>query len=110
MAGRYRGAIHHRWIFTVQEGTLLAVPKLPYLEQDDSFQELEALGLNQSLVDLMLLWQDTLPMRILNDGFMGPSGDAVVRMVRDALSPAQPDDVDAAVTSRLVLAARGSKA
>ncbi|CAE8635466.1 unnamed protein product [Polarella glacialis] len=29
---RMRGAIHHRWIFTVRKGVLLAIPKLPIVE------------------------------------------------------------------------------
>ena len=43
---KHRGAMHHRWIFTVQENDLLAIPKLPYLEHDESFKEVEEVVAN----------------------------------------------------------------
>ena len=49
---KHRGAMHHRWIFTVQENELLAIPKLPYLEHDESFKEVEEVVLN----DPWLIW------------------------------------------------------
>eukprot|EP00933_Yihiella_yeosuensis_P081211 TRINITY_DN94779_c0_g1_i1.p1 TRINITY_DN94779_c0_g1~~TRINITY_DN94779_c0_g1_i1.p1 ORF type:complete len:338 (-),score=45.83 TRINITY_DN94779_c0_g1_i1:23-1036(-) len=91
-----RGAIHHRWVFTVEQGSLLAVPKLPVLDLDRTYDPLERLGQNQSTKDLHLLWRGNLPMKVLNKGFMGPSEAAVVQMLRRALGPSAFDDVDMA--------------
>lgn len=43
----HRGSIHHHWIFTVQKNELVAIPKLPYLEHDETFMDLEKLGLHE---------------------------------------------------------------
>lgn len=41
---------------------------------------------------MALLWRHELPIAVLNGGFMGPSDDAVIHMIREALRG--PDDVD----------------
>ncbi|CAE7257363.1 OS5_229L [Symbiodinium natans] len=93
---KYRGCIHHHWIYTVQNDTLLAVPKLPYLEEDAVMDGLELLGRNESLKEMALVWTGRLPMKLLNQGFMGPTVEGIVQMVRDAVGPASFDDVDRA--------------
>ncbi|CAK9095333.1 unnamed protein product [Durusdinium trenchii] len=85
LSRRYRGSLHHRWIFTVKDSELLAVPKLPYLEHDESFSGLEVHASNKSLVDMALLWRSKLPMRIINNGYLGPSIEFVIQMIRNAL-------------------------
>lgn len=42
--------------------------------------------------DMALLWSGTLPLRLLNNGWMGPSEDALVSMIRAAVLG--PDVVD----------------
>jgi len=41
---------------------------------------------------MALLWRNELPIAVLNGGFMGPSDEAVIHMIREALRG--PDDVD----------------
>ena len=48
----HRGSLHHRWIFTVQNNELLAIPKLPYLEHDENFMSLETIGMKEQLSQL----------------------------------------------------------
>lgn len=45
-----------------------------------------------SMSDMALLWRRTLPLRLLNNGWMGPSEDALVSMIRAAVLG--PDVVD----------------
>ena len=46
----HRGELHHRWIFTIEkmEKVMLAIPKLPYLENEEHFEEMEDLARNES--------------------------------------------------------------
>lgn len=48
LARGHRGSLHHHWIFTVQGMELLAIPKLPYLEHDETFMDLESLGMEET--------------------------------------------------------------
>ena len=48
LARGHRGSLHHHWIFTVQGKELLAIPKLPYLEHDETFMDLESLGMEET--------------------------------------------------------------
>ena len=57
-----------------------------------NFPRLKQLGAQETLRDMALLWQNELPLAVLNGGFMGPSDDAVIHMIREALRG--PDNVD----------------
>eukprot|EP00747_Dinoflagellata_sp_TGD_P179638 gnl/TRDRNA2_/TRDRNA2_30741_c0_seq1.p1 gnl/TRDRNA2_/TRDRNA2_30741_c0~~gnl/TRDRNA2_/TRDRNA2_30741_c0_seq1.p1 ORF type:complete len:350 (+),score=39.62 gnl/TRDRNA2_/TRDRNA2_30741_c0_seq1:49-1098(+) len=94
----YRGHIHHRWIFTVKDGTLVAIPKLPFLETESVFDRVASrhCSLNAtcrpSAIDLGIEWEDDIPFRLLNRGFMGPTPVALMQMFVQAL--VEEDDVD----------------
>ena len=51
--------------------------------------------------DMALLWRGTLPLRLLNNGWMGPSEDALVSMIRAAVLG--PDLVDVLAMKRGVV-------
>eukprot|EP00434_Breviolum_minutum_P013556 symbB.v1.2.011946.t1/scaffold813.1/size160256/2 len=94
----HRGELHHRWIFTIEkmEKVMLAIPKLPYLENENSFKDMEDLARNDSVQDLALLWRGALPLQVVNGGWMGPNDAAVIVMLREALlGPDMVDDLAA---------------
>lgn len=93
VARPYRGSIHHRWIYTIRNGTLLAVPKLPVLDSDTIYDDVQRIG-DTSIEQLSFWWRDGVPFKLLNNGYLGPSIEDVVRMLRDAIGPSASDDVN----------------
>jgi len=66
-SGPFRGYIHHRWIFDIRKGQLIALPKINYIEDSafDCAMEYE---------ELIVEWKDNIGMSALNDGM--PYGTA----------------------------------
>jgi len=94
ISGKYRGSIHHRWIYTVKNGQLLATPKLPVLDSDDIYDQISRVG-DRSIAELNFFWHHDIPFQVLNGGYLGPTIEAVIDMMRAALGPNSNDDVDA---------------
>lgn len=97
--GPYRGSIHHRYIYTVRGGEMLAVPKLPFMDADVSYDSLSGIG-RKDLAELNFYWEAALPFRILNDGYVGPSVESVVEQWRAHLGPDAFDDVSEVLSLR----------
>lgn len=76
----WKGWMHHRWVFDVIDGTLVCVPKLPYMEYigTDYF-----IGKPE---EIRFYWKETLPVRILNDDFIGPDEASYIQLVEDFLN------------------------
>lgn len=81
---RFRGYMHHRWIFQVEDGEFIAYPKLPFLEADSFYDKIS--NLNLSVRDLSFIWRDNLELKIINNDFMGPSSIEIINMFRNGLS------------------------
>lgn len=72
----YRGFIHHLHIYEVINGVLRGYPKVNYIE-DPIFDSLGNQEVNLSRNELSFWWDDTLPFKMVNDGFLGPTTEAV---------------------------------
>lgn len=83
MQGKYRGYCHHRWIFTLIDGTLFALPKLNFVEHlqglEDVYDRVDEFD------ELGFFWSQTLPFELLNNDFLGPNPPTVFDMYRDLL-------------------------
>ena len=86
----YRGYIHHRWIFSIRDGSLLAFPKINYLEVDPWFDVVA--DFSEELMDLSFIWESEIPFSIVNGDFLGPDTPSVIGYYRNLLIN---DDVDA---------------
>lgn len=64
-SGNFRGFIHHRWIFDIRQGQLVALPKINYIE-DSYFDPAQHLLMGNE--ELIVEWKDSIGMRALNDG------------------------------------------
>ncbi len=73
----YRGYIHHRYIFCVNSGKLVAFPKINYLDSSCKFDRVADVAENRS--DLSLFWKDTIEIEYLNGNYLGPSVEHVIR-------------------------------
>jgi len=72
----WKGWMHHRWLFDVIEGVLVCVPKLSYMEylNTDHF-----IGKPE---EIKFYWKGELPVKILNDDFIGPDEETYIRNVQ----------------------------
>ena len=87
MIGFYRGAFHHRWIFTIKENVLWAFPKVGAIEMmdfgfEDKLNHYEPLDWGQ----LGFMWKKDIPVRIVNDTDIGfPDPQQAVEFYRKEL-------------------------
>ena len=80
----FKGFIHHRYIFNIQNGNFFAYPKLNFLEADDYYNLFATTDANKQ--DLSFFWSDSIELNIINNDFIGPSSTHVVNMYRQGLS------------------------
>lgn len=84
MEGNYRGYIHHRYIYNVENGKMVGYPKLSFIENDRRFDCLaEQCKLENS--ELQLFWNDDFELKIINDNYMGPNVSSVLSYYNDLL-------------------------
>jgi hypothetical protein len=74
--GQYRGYIHHRWIFTIKNEVVYGFPKINYLETNFIFDHVSDISENKS--DLSFFWKDTIPLKYINNNFLGPNIASVI--------------------------------
>ena len=77
----YRGATHHRWIFSGKDNVLVGYPKLnliDYVNYQPS-SKIEHYG----NTELRIMWSDTIDWTIINNDYMGPSKEAIDQMFLD---------------------------
>lgn len=70
------GYIHHRWIFTLKDGSLLVLPKLNFLDYFTGLREISTT--NKDLYDLSFFWKDEINFQILNNDYLGPTIEDVI--------------------------------
>lgn len=66
-SGSFRGYIHHRWIFDIRKGQLIALPKINYIEDPFFDCDMEA-------EELIVEWKGSIDLAALNNGM--PYGTA----------------------------------
>lgn len=78
--GPWRGYIHHRWIYCVQDGGLVLVPKVPFIEYLP-----EPNYCLPRETELRIHWEKELPYKVLNDDYLGPNVGYVREMYEKIL-------------------------
>jgi hypothetical protein len=76
--GKHRGYIHHRWIFDIRHdepNLFVGYPKLGFLEYETDLHRIG--NPSPEIEELNFRWRETIPYRIVNDDYLGPSGGAV---------------------------------
>jgi FkbM family methyltransferase len=85
---KYRGYIHHRWIFSIQGGKFVGWPKIPYLEQDPFYDTIA--DVRTETQEMSFFWRGALELKIINNDFLGPGDKAVISYYRTLAG----DDID----------------
>ena len=85
-----RGYIHHRWIMTIKDNSILAFPKLNLIE-DPFFDTLakKSLPTNE---ELYVLWEKEIPFKIINNDWLGPNPPSCLEMYKRELSNTDEDN------------------
>ena len=76
----YRGHIHHRWIFTIQNNIFVGYPKINCIEYIDEYDTIASLDDHKK--DLSFYWKDHIPIEYLNHNYLGPSVNHVLTYYR----------------------------
>jgi hypothetical protein len=75
--GPYRGYLHHRWIFDMDENNVfVGYPKINYLDCTDKYDSIA--NVKENISEISFYWKDTIDIRYINNNFLGPSGDDVI--------------------------------
>lgn len=83
--GLYRGYIHHRWIFTIRDNVLWAIPKLAFIDYLKGLEWATLENKNKYYHELSFRWRGNIPFKIINNDFLGPDGLTLCNMYREAL-------------------------
>jgi FkbM family methyltransferase len=83
--GPYRGYIHHRWIFCPQKEELVLVPKISLLDHMP-FDEEEVWQSQPERWELNIYWRKGLQFSVLNNDYLGPNPQEVVKMYATILA------------------------
>jgi hypothetical protein len=73
MGNFYRGFIHHRWIWNVEDGKLTGYPKINYFEHP----KFDGLNSQAEKSELVYWWEGRVNMQLVNDDFLGPDNASV---------------------------------
>jgi hypothetical protein len=73
---RYRGHIHHRWIFDIIDNIFVGFPKINYLDSTNIFDKISNFEDNKK--DLSFFWKDTIDIKYINNNYLGPCVDSVM--------------------------------
>lgn len=66
--GPCRGWLHHRWIFNVENDSIIAYPKLPFTEHLKVLNEV-ATKFHESVTELSFYWNESCDIQIVNGDF-----------------------------------------
>lgn len=80
----YRGFIHHRWIFNIENEKFVGYPKQNFIEYLDEFDSL-AKQLRYENQELQIHWKNSINMDIINDDFLGPTVENVINYYKKIL-------------------------
>lgn len=78
----YRGYIHHRWIYNIENNIFKAYPKQNFLEYEKHLDDL-AQKHNVNNAELQIFWENEIDLKIINDDFLGPSVNAVINYYKN---------------------------
>jgi hypothetical protein len=84
--GKYRGYIHHRWIFAIHENQCIGFPKINYIDSVNTFDAVA--HVSNSCSDLSFYWKGEMKIHYINNNYLGPSVDHVVNYYNQLCNPA----------------------
>ena len=70
----YRGFIHHRWIWNIEDGLFVGYPKVNLFEHK-KFDKLSQHGATKS--EIVYLWDNEIDVSAVNGDFLGPDNESV---------------------------------
>lgn len=76
----WRGYIHHRWMFAERDGALLLLPKVPFIEHVPLPSDCPG-----DQTELRLCWEGNIPWSVVNDDYLGPNIEYVMRFYEEIL-------------------------
>jgi hypothetical protein len=68
------GYIHHRWIFDQEDGKMLVIPKITYLENLLG----QGMVYDISKYEVRYTWENEIPYKLFMDNFLGPTSGHVI--------------------------------
>lgn len=81
--GRHLGYFHHRWIYDIKDGRLIAYPKLGFLEYATMLHSIG--NIDNNLAELNFRWTSDIPYAVVNNDYMGPGESAVLEHYKNLL-------------------------
>lgn len=75
--GNYRGWIHHRYIFNIENDKLVGYPKLNFLDYISEYDNLCDKSTHDNY-QIVYEWENKINFKIINDEYMGPDVNSVI--------------------------------
>lgn len=85
---KFLGYIHHRWIFSFSNKKLIGYPKVNFIDYDPKL--ISVGNMNNELMDLSFFWKNKINYGIMNNNYLGPSDEAVIKYYNKLVN----DDID----------------
>lgn len=76
---KYRGYIHHRWIFNIENNKFFGYPKQGFIEFEDYLDTIANKRNNQN-EELQIFWTNKIELNVINNDFLGPN-ESVVKVL-----------------------------
>ena len=77
---KFRGGVHHRWIFDNDDNVLHLFPKVNLIEYMQSYNDKQHIINTKDNTELRLMWDDSIDYRVINNDYLGPTTEHVVDM------------------------------
>lgn len=81
--GNYRGYIHHRWIYNIEDNKFVGYPKVNFIENDPFY---DSIANRNNSTDLSFWWDTSIDFTIVNNDYLGPDVESVIMMYKNGLS------------------------
>ena len=86
--GNFLGYVQHRWIYSIKKNELIGFPKLNFIDQHKGLIDIG--NRSKEILDLSFFWKNSVTYSIINNDYMGPSVNAVIKYYNELLI----DDLD----------------
>lgn len=80
----YRGYMHHRWIFDIEDNNFIGYPKQNFIEYLNIFDEL-ANQLTDENRELQIYWKNEIKLNVINNDFLGPTDKDILEYYKRLL-------------------------
>jgi hypothetical protein len=72
----YRGFIHHRWVFNIENNKFIGYPKINYLDSNNIFDGIA--NNSENIQDLSFYWKEDIEIEYVNNNYLGPNLNSVI--------------------------------